>query len=79
MKISHESFLDKNVEKIGVVKTWINDLEEVKSVEKCECGKQRNKFPWKNIAFLVVCHSLLGRNGTRGKYDLVVIQLLCSQ
>jgi hypothetical protein len=46
--------LEKNVEKIGVEKTWINDLEEVKSVEKCQCGKKRDKFPWKNITYLVV-------------------------
>jgi hypothetical protein len=66
------------VEEIGVEKMWINDLEEVKSVEKCEHGKKHNKFMWKNITFLVVCDSLLGRNGTRGKHDLVVIELLCS-
>jgi hypothetical protein len=40
--------------KIGVEKTWINDLEEVKSVEKCQCGKKRDKFPRKNITYLVV-------------------------
>jgi hypothetical protein len=28
---------------------WINDLEEVKSVEKCPCGKKRNKFLWKKL------------------------------
>jgi hypothetical protein len=28
-------FLETNVENIGGEKTWINDLEEVKSVEKC--------------------------------------------
>jgi hypothetical protein len=27
--------LEKNVEKFGIEKMWINDLEEVKSVEKC--------------------------------------------
>jgi hypothetical protein len=43
--------------KIGVEKTWINDLEEVKSVEKCQCGKKRDKFPWKNITYLVVIMS----------------------
>ncbi len=37
------------VEKIGIEKTWINDLEEVKSVEKCQCGKKCENFPWKNI------------------------------
>ncbi len=35
VKNSREIFLGKNVEKICVEKTWINDLEEVKSVEKC--------------------------------------------
>jgi hypothetical protein len=40
--------------KIGVERTWINDLEEVKSVEKCQRGKKRDKFPWKNITYLVV-------------------------
>jgi len=35
VKNSLEIFLGKNVEKICVEKTWINDLEEVKSVEKC--------------------------------------------
>ncbi len=54
VKNSRGNFLEKNVEKIGVEKTWINDLEEVKSMEKCECGKKRNKFPWKNITYLVV-------------------------
>ncbi len=33
--------------KIGVEKTWI-------SVEKCQRGKKRDKFPWKNITYLVV-------------------------
>jgi hypothetical protein len=32
-------------------------LEEVKSVEKCQCGKKRDKFPWKNITYLVVASS----------------------
>jgi hypothetical protein len=41
----------------GVEKTWINDLEEVKSVEKCQCGNKRDKFPWKNITYLVVIYS----------------------
>jgi hypothetical protein len=27
------------------LKTGINDLEEVKSVEKFQCGKKREKFP----------------------------------
>ncbi len=45
--------LEKNG-KIGVEKTSINDLEEVKSVGKCQCGKKRDKFPWKNIIYLVV-------------------------
>ncbi len=47
-------FFGKKVEKICVEKTWINDLEEVKSVKKCQCGKKRDKFPWKNITYLVV-------------------------
>ncbi len=46
--------LEKNVEKIGVEKTSINGLEEVKSVEKYQCGKKRDKFEWKNITYLVV-------------------------
>jgi hypothetical protein len=54
VKNSHGTNLEKNVEKIGVEKTWINDLEEVKSVEKCQCGKKPEKFPWKNITYLVV-------------------------
>ncbi len=54
VKNSLGNFLEKNVEKIGVKKTWINDLEEVKSVEKCQCGKKSDKFPWKNITYLVV-------------------------
>ncbi len=33
--------------KIGVEKTWI-------SVEKCQRGKKRDKFQWKNITYLVV-------------------------
>jgi hypothetical protein len=33
---------EKNsVEKIGIEKMWINDLEEVKSVEKCHYGKKK--------------------------------------
>ncbi len=28
---------------------WINDLEEVKSVEKCQYGKRRDKFLWKKL------------------------------
>ncbi len=47
VKNSLDKILEKNVEKIGVEKTWINDLEEVKSVEKCQCGKKREKFRWK--------------------------------
>jgi hypothetical protein len=32
---------EKNsVEKIGIEKMWINDSEEVKSVEKCHYGKK---------------------------------------
>jgi hypothetical protein len=27
--------VEKYVQKFGVEKTWINDLEEVKSVQKC--------------------------------------------
>ncbi len=54
VKNSRGKILEKNVEKIGVEKTWINDLEEVKSVEKCQCGKKRENFPWKNITYLVV-------------------------
>ncbi len=38
-------FLEKNVEKIGVEKTSINGLEEVKSTERYQCGKKRDKFP----------------------------------
>jgi len=49
-----KNFGKKMWKKIGVEKTWINDLEEVKSVEKCQCGKKRDKFPWKNITYLVV-------------------------
>jgi len=45
--------LEKNVEKIGVEKTWVNDLEELKSMAKCQCGKKRENFPWKNITYLV--------------------------
>jgi hypothetical protein len=40
--------------KLALKKTWINDLEEVKSVDKCQCGKKCEKFPWKNITYLVV-------------------------
>ncbi len=54
MKNSRGKILEKNVKKIGFEKTSINDLEEVKSVEKCQCGKKRDKFPWKNITYLVV-------------------------
>jgi hypothetical protein len=54
VKNSGGNFLEKKLEKIGVEKRWINGLEEVKNVEKCECGKKRNKFPWKNITYLVV-------------------------
>jgi hypothetical protein len=45
---------EKNVEKICLEKTWINDLEEMKRVEKCQCGKKREKFQRKNITYLVV-------------------------
>jgi hypothetical protein len=34
-------------------KLWKNDLEEVKSVEKCQCGKKCEKLPWKNTTYLV--------------------------
>jgi hypothetical protein len=54
VKSSHGNFLGKNVGKIGIDKTWINDLEGMKSVEKCECRNKCNKFPWKNITYLVV-------------------------
>jgi hypothetical protein len=54
VKYSRGKILQKNVEKIGVEKKWINDLEEVKSVVKCQCGKKRENFPWKNITYLVV-------------------------
>ncbi len=65
MKNSGGKFLEKNVEKIGVEETWINDLEEVKSVEKCQCGKKRDKFPWKNITYLVVNGSAKHNPGRR--------------
>jgi len=42
-----EKFGKKMWKKIGVEKTWI-------SVEKCQHGKKRDKFPWKNITYLVV-------------------------
>jgi len=54
VKNSRGKILEKNEEKIGVEKTWINDLEEVKSMEKCHCGKKHEKFRWKNIKYLVV-------------------------
>ncbi len=54
VKNSRGNFLEKNVEKNGVEKTSINGLEEVKSVEKYQCGKKRDKFAWKNITYLVV-------------------------
>jgi hypothetical protein len=41
VKNSRGKVLKKNVEKIGVERTWKNDLEEVKSVEKyyiSSCG-----------------------------------------
>jgi hypothetical protein len=59
-----ENFWKKMWKKIGVEKTWINDLEEVKSVKKCQCGKKRDKFPWKNITYLVV-HLDLQTNESR--------------
>jgi hypothetical protein len=49
-----ENFWKKIWKKSRGEKTWINDLEELKSVEKCQCGKKREKFPWKNITYLVV-------------------------
>jgi len=53
VKNSRWKLLEKNVEKIGVEKTWISDLEEVKRMAKCQWGKKREKFPWKNITYLV--------------------------
>jgi len=44
VKNSRGKFLEKNVEKIGFEKTWINDSEEVKSVEKCHCGISVKNF-----------------------------------
>jgi len=61
VKNSRGNFLEKMWKKIGVEETWINDLEEVKSVEKCQCGKKRDKFPWKNITYLVVILARFGR------------------
>jgi hypothetical protein len=46
--------LEKNLEKIGFEKMSINGLDEVKSVEKYQGGKKRDKFAWKNITYLVV-------------------------
>jgi hypothetical protein len=43
-----ENFGKKMWKKIGVEKTLI-------SVEKCQRGKKRDKFSWKNITYLVVC------------------------
>jgi hypothetical protein len=40
-------------------------VEEVKSVEKCQCGKKRDKFPWKNITYLVVNGSAKHNPGRR--------------
>jgi hypothetical protein len=54
VKNSRGKFLENFWKKIDVDKTWINDLEEVKSVEKCQRGNKRDKFPWKNITYLVV-------------------------
>jgi len=54
VKNSGGNFLGKNVGKICVEKTWINDLEEVKRVEKCRCGKKHEKIQQKNITYLVV-------------------------
>jgi hypothetical protein len=36
--------LEKNVEKIGVEKTWINDLEQVKSVKNVSVEKSVTNF-----------------------------------
>jgi hypothetical protein len=47
-----EKFGKKMWKKIGVEKTWI-------SVEKCQREKKRDKFPWKNITYLVVVRSSL--------------------
>ncbi len=49
-----EKFWEKNVEKNWRWKNVDKWLGEVKSVEKCQCGKKRDKFPWKNITYLVV-------------------------
>jgi len=53
-KIHMENFWKKMCKKLALAKTWINDLEEVKSVEKCQCGKKSENFPWKNITYIVV-------------------------
>ncbi len=44
VKKSRGNFLGKNVEKIGVEKTWINNLEEVKSVENVSVDKSVTNF-----------------------------------
>jgi hypothetical protein len=54
VKNSRGKILEKNVEKIGFEKTWINESEEVKRVEKRHCGIKCEKFLWKNITYLVV-------------------------
>jgi hypothetical protein len=53
-KFTWKTFGKKCGKKVTSKKAWINDLEEVKSVEKCQCGKKREKIPWKNITYLVV-------------------------
>ncbi len=62
----------KILEKIGSEKTWINDLEEMKSVEKCECGKKRNKFLWKNITYLVV-HTLPNNSEVETHLECIIL------
>jgi hypothetical protein len=44
VKNSRGNFLEKNVEKIGVEKTWINDLEQVKSVKNVSVEKSVTNF-----------------------------------
>ncbi len=53
-KFTWKTFAKKCGKKVASKKALIKDLEEVKSVEKCQCGKKREKFPWKNITYLVV-------------------------
>jgi hypothetical protein len=44
VKNSRGKILGKTVEKFGAEKTWINDLEEVKGVEKFQCGNLVEKY-----------------------------------